>query len=80
MRTLLSLGLTAALSFSSPPSQVEAYHGYDGDDHQASFNSLSAQGYRMIALSIYGRTGDPSYAAVWTKRAGPASAHPPLAR
>ena len=32
----------------------EAYHGVNGAQHQANFNKLSPQGYRMISLSVYG--------------------------
>ena len=32
----------------------QAYHGVTAGQHQANFNSLSAQGYRMISLSVYG--------------------------
>ncbi len=65
--------LCLSLVFSSLPlaAQVEAYHGATGVEHQAHFDNWSAQGYRMIALSIYGSTGDPRYAAVWINRAGP---------
>src|SRR6266849_7229947 len=49
-----------------------AYHGVTGAQHQASFNSLSAQGFRMISLSVYGDPGDARYAAVWVQRPGPA--------
>jgi CubicO group peptidase (beta-lactamase class C family) len=50
----------------------EAYHGVDAAEHQAKFNTLSAQGYRMISLSVYGDAGSPLYAAVWVQRSGPA--------
>lgn len=50
----------------------EAYHGVDGAQHQANFNTLSAQGYRMISLSVYGDASSPLYAAVWVQRSGPA--------
>ena len=50
----------------------EAYHGVDSAQHQANFNSLSAQGYRMISLSVYGDATSPLYAAVWVQRTGPA--------
>ncbi len=52
--------------------RFEAYHGVDAAQHQANFNTLSAQGYRMISLSVYGDTGSPLYAAVWVQRGGPA--------
>lgn len=50
----------------------EAYHGASGAQHQTHFNTLSAQGYRMISLSVYGDPGDARYAAVWVRRAGAA--------
>jgi CubicO group peptidase (beta-lactamase class C family) len=50
----------------------EAYHGVTGAQHQAKFNSLSAQGYRMISLSVYGDPNNARYAAVWVQRPGPA--------
>jgi Bacterial tandem repeat domain 1 len=39
--------------------------------HQANFNKLSSEGYRIISLSVYGDPGDPRYAAVWVQRQGP---------
>ncbi|WP_053225773.1 serine hydrolase [Solirubrobacter soli] len=48
-----------------------AYHDRTSADHQAQFNSLYPQGYRMTSLSVYGARGDERYAAVWVKRAGP---------
>jgi CubicO group peptidase (beta-lactamase class C family) len=50
----------------------QAYHGVTAAQHQANFNNWSAQGYRMISLSVYGDPGNALYAAVWVQRAGPA--------
>jgi CubicO group peptidase (beta-lactamase class C family) len=50
----------------------QAYHGATGAQHQTKFNTLSAQGYRMISLSVYGDPGDARYAAVWVQRGGAA--------
>src|SRR5262249_51939154 len=50
----------------------QAYHGVTAAQHQTNFNSLSAQGLRMISLSVYGDPGDPRYAAVWVQRQGAA--------
>jgi len=50
----------------------QAYHGVTAADHQAYFNKWSAQGYRMISLSVYGDPGNALYAAVWVQRTGPA--------
>lgn len=50
----------------------QAYHGVTAAQHQTNFNKWSAQGYRMISLSVYGDPGNALYAAVWIQRAGPA--------
>ena len=50
----------------------QAYHGVTGAQHQTNFNHLSAQGFRMISLSVYADPGDARYAAVWVQRPGPA--------
>ena len=50
----------------------QAYHGVTAAQHQTRFNTLSAQGFRMISLSVYGDPGDARYAAVWVQRPGPA--------
>ena len=51
-------------------SAFTAYHNATGSQHQASFNDLSAKGYRMVALSVYGSPSDPRYAATWVQRPG----------
>jgi CubicO group peptidase (beta-lactamase class C family) len=48
----------------------EAYHGVTGAQHEANFNRLFGQGYRIISLSVYGHPSDARYAAVWVKRPG----------
>lgn len=48
----------------------EAYHGRTSQQHQGAFDRLSAQGFRMTALSVYGDAADPRYTAVWVQRAG----------
>lgn len=48
----------------------QAYHGVTSTQHQTHFNELSAQGFRMISLSVYGAPDDARYAAVWVQRAG----------
>ena len=50
----------------------QAYHGVSSAEHQAKFNALSQQGYRMISLSVYGDPGSAQYAAVWVQRSGAA--------
>jgi Bacterial tandem repeat domain 1 len=49
----------------------QAYHGVDAAQHQAKFNTLSAQGYRMISLSVYGDAGSPLYPPFGCSVAGP---------
>ena len=62
----------ATLLFATPvAAQIVAYHDQTGAAHQLQHDTLSPLGYRMIALSIYGTTSSPSYAAVWVHRAGP---------
>ena len=60
---------TAAIGLTPP---FQAYHGVSQPEHQAHIDKWSAQGYRMISLSIYGDRDHPLYAAVWVNRAGPA--------
>ncbi len=50
----------------------QAYHGVTAAEHQMRFNQLSADGYRMISLSVYGDPSDARYAAVWVQRPGAA--------
>lgn len=50
----------------------QAYHGVTGAQHQAKFNALSAQGFRIISLSVYGDPSNARYAAVWIQRQGTA--------
>ena len=47
-----------------------AYHHRSGQEHQAQFNALFPQGYRLISLSVY-QPINPLYAAVWVRRSGP---------
>jgi CubicO group peptidase (beta-lactamase class C family) len=49
----------------------QAYHGVSAAQHQAYFNQLSAEGYGMISLSVYGDPGSALYAAVWVNRPMP---------
>ena len=50
----------------------EAYHGRNAQQHQEAFDRLSGQGFRMIALSVYGSPSDARYNAVWVQRQGSA--------
>jgi CubicO group peptidase (beta-lactamase class C family) len=48
----------------------EAYHRRTAQQHQEAVDRLSGQGFRMIALSVYGAPSDARYNAVWVRRAG----------
>ena len=50
---------------------LQFYYGVTTDQHQTNFNTLSATGYRMISLSVYGQPPDHRYAAVWVQRLEP---------
>jgi CubicO group peptidase (beta-lactamase class C family) len=56
---------------SKPAVTFQAYHGVSAAQHQANFNTLSAAGYGMISLSVYGDPGNAQYAAVWVLRPMP---------
>lgn len=49
----------------------QARHGLTADQYQQTFNSLVAQGYRLVSVSGYGSGGQDRYAAIWEKRDGP---------
>ena len=51
--------------------EFQAYHGVSAAQHQARVTELSAQGYGMISLSVYGDPNDAEYAAVWVNRPMP---------
>ena len=55
----------------SSPVAFQAYHGVSAAQHQVFFNQLSAEGYGMISLSVYGDPGNALYAAVWVNRPMP---------
>ena len=69
-----ALGLIGAPSAARATPAFEAYHALTPAAHQATSARLSAQGYRPISLSVYGRPPNLLYAAVWVARAGPAFA------
>jgi CubicO group peptidase (beta-lactamase class C family) len=48
-----------------------AYHDRTGAYHQAQFDALYPQGWRITSISVYGARGDERYAVVWVKRTGP---------
>src|SRR5271170_1808814 len=51
--------------------QFQAYDNVNAAQHQTSFNQLSAEGFTLIALSVYGDPGNALYAAVWAKVPSP---------
>jgi len=50
------------------------YYNNNAAQHQANYNQLSSEGYRMISLSAYGQPSNNLYAAVWVQRSGPSYA------
>jgi CubicO group peptidase (beta-lactamase class C family) len=65
-------GVTTRIGAISLAPSFQAYHGIAAAEHQARIDKWSAQGYRIISLSVYGDPDRPLYAAVWIHRAGPA--------
>jgi hypothetical protein len=53
-------------------SKFVAYHGVTAAAHQDHFNTLPAQGYRVVSLSVSGAPDDARYAAIWFERPGAA--------
>jgi hypothetical protein len=49
----------------------QSYPAATASGHQTSVNQLSAAGYRLISLSVYGTPPNTRYAAVWVQRSGP---------
>jgi CubicO group peptidase (beta-lactamase class C family) len=50
----------------------QAFHGLTGAQFQANFNTLVAQGYRLVDVSGYGIGGQDYYTAIFDKSSGPA--------
>ena len=75
-RTLLALALSVSFLFplAIEAAAVSAYHDQTAGQHQTHFNNLSANGYHMISLSIYGSPNSPQYAAVWVQEPAPTGA------
>ena len=65
-------GVSTRIGAGSLTPVSQAYHGIIEAEHQAHIDKWSAQGYRIISLSVYGDPDRPLYAAVWLHRAGPA--------
>ncbi|MFG2053168.1 hypothetical protein ACGFI9_03970 [Micromonospora sp. NPDC048930] len=49
----------------------EARHGLKADEYQATFDSLTRQGFRLTTVSGYAVGGEARYAAIWEQREGP---------
>jgi hypothetical protein len=49
----------------------DARHGLTAADYQATFSSLTGQGYRLTDVCGYAINGSPRYIALWERRAGP---------
>ncbi|MFP5345561.1 MAG: serine hydrolase [Actinomycetes bacterium] len=50
----------------------QARHGLTAEQHQATFDALVAQGYRLRSLSGYTDGGRARFASVWERSGGPA--------
>lgn len=70
----IRLALAACLLAFSPALAIDlvAYHDRSGAEHQAYYDQLKPQGYRLISLTMYDDSANPLYAAVWVRRTGPA--------
>ncbi|KAF4975517.1 hypothetical protein FZEAL_7703 [Fusarium zealandicum] len=52
-------------------SHVEAYYSVDGAAHAVKSKTLTADGYRIASLSLYGPADNANYAAIWVQEQGP---------
>ena len=50
----------------------QARHGLTGEQYQATFNDLAAQGYRLVQVCGYRVNVDVLFAAIWERKDGPA--------
>ncbi|CAN7757911.1 hypothetical protein LJR296_006854 [Cupriavidus necator] len=55
----------------SPGPAWQARHGLTSQQYQQTFDELVRQGYRPVDVSGYSVGGQPTYAAIFEKRAGP---------
>lgn len=65
--------LYAAIWQESDGAPWEARHGMSRNDFQATIDTLSEQGYRLVSWSGYSVLGEDRHAAVWEQRPGPPS-------
>ncbi|MDQ3410362.1 MAG: hypothetical protein M3469_10320 [Actinomycetota bacterium] len=49
----------------------QARHGLNADEYQAAFDSLVAEGFRLVDVSGYAEAGQARYAAIWQQQPGP---------
>ena len=68
--TRLALPLSFMVAAAAASAQVTAYHDQTLAQHQSQISSLVSQGYRPIALTSYGSSTNPLFAAVWERRSG----------
>src|SRR6266540_4351435 len=64
--------LYAAIWEKSPGPAWVARHGLTSAQHQAEFDSLVGQGFRLVCVSGYAVNGQDLYAGIWEKIPGPA--------
>jgi CubicO group peptidase (beta-lactamase class C family) len=69
---LLFAVASALLIATTLPAQFVGYHDVSSSSHQASFTSLTGQGYRLKQLSVAGGLATPRYSAIWVQESGPA--------
>src|SRR5262245_2084837 len=61
----------AAIWEQAPGPAWEARHGLTAAQYQATFDSLVAQGYRLVHVAGYSVQGVDQYAAIWDRSPGP---------
>ena len=77
LRLVLGVVMLLATAAAQFTYDMVSYHGVSHASHQASFNNLEPQGYRLISLAVGGGWANAHYSAVWLRQNGPAwvSAH-----
>ena len=76
-RTAVLAGSAAVLAAGAPaalaaPFAWQARHGMNAGQYQATFDSLTSQGYRLVHVDGYAVGGSPQFAAIWNKTGGTA--------
>ncbi|WP_172294350.1 hypothetical protein [Pseudoruegeria sp. HB172150] len=72
---LAALAALALFPLASASAQAQAWiarHGMTSAQYQSAFNQFTGQGYRLTDVSGYRVNGTDFYAAIWSKKGGPA--------